>query len=365
MLDTIKKILTLLALLCFQYDLCAEEEKVVNFYNWADYIGESTLADFEKEYGIKVNYDIYDTSDIVDAKLMAGRTGYDVIIQAASYSARLIQAGIYQPLDKNKLDNRKHLDPYILQMMAEFDPGNKYTIPYMWGTTGVSYNIDMLKERMPDVPLETSDFFFKPEIISQFADCGVTVLDGPIDTLPSVLIYLGYPANSVDSQHLREAEQLMKSIRPYVKYFSSAKMLIDMPNKEICVAMSWSGDYSVARARAKEAGIDINLGYSMSGKAIHAWVDAMFIPKDAPHPNNAHLLINYLMRPEVIAPITDLTGYANANSSATTLVNPEVTGDPAIYPDEEMMQRLQLALVYSPKLERPRSRTWTRIKSGL
>lgn len=365
MLDTIKKILTLLALLCFQYDLCAEEEKIVNLYNWADYIGPTTIADFEKEYGIKVNYDIYDTTDIVDAKLMAGRTGYDVIIHSAAFSARLIQAGIYQQLDKNKLDNWKHMDPDILQIMADFDPGNQFTVPYMWGTTGVSYNIDMLKERMPDVPLETSDFFFKPEIISRFADCGVTVLDGAIDALPTVMIYLGYHANSIDPQHLKEAEQVMKSIRPYIKYFSSGKMLIDMPNKEVCVAMSWSGDYSVARRRAREAGIDINLGYSMPENGIHAWIDAMFIPKGAPHPNNAHLLINYLMRPEVIASISNFTGYANANHSATALVDPEVSSDPAIYPDEEMMQRLQLLLVYSPKLERPRSRTWTRIKSGL
>lgn len=365
MLKIIKKILTLLTLLCFQHILYAEEEKIVNLYNWADYIGPSTIADFEKEYGIKVNYDIYDTTNIVDAKLLAGRTGYDVIIHAASFSARLIKAGIYQPLDRSKLDNWKHLDPVIMKTMTSYDPGNRYAIPYMWGTTGIAYNIDMLRERMPDVPLETADFFFKPEIISRFADCGVTVLDGAIDALPSVLIYLGYPANSIDPAHLKEAEQVMKSIRPYIRYFNSAKMLIDMPNKEICVAMSWSGDYSVARRRAREAGIDINLGYSMPEKAIHAWFDGLFIPNDAPHPNNAHLLINYLMRPEVIAPISNFTGYANANSSATALVDPEITNDPAIYPNNEMMQRLQVTLVYSPKEERPRSRTWTRIKTGL
>ncbi|MCH7695425.1 MAG: polyamine ABC transporter substrate-binding protein [Proteobacteria bacterium] len=361
----IKKILTLLTLLCLLHGLHAEEEKIVNFYNWADYIGKTTIADFEKEFGIKVNYDIYDTSEIVDAKLMAGRTGYDVIIHAASFSGRLVEAGIFQQLDKSKLSNLKHMDPDVMQNLADFGLGDHYSVPYMWGTTGISYNIDMLKERMPDVPLETADFFFKPEIISRFADCGVTVLDSSIDVLPMVMNYLGYHGNSIDPEHLKEAEQVMKSIRPYSQYFSSAKMLIDMPNKEVCVAMSWSGDYSVARTRAEEAGIDINLGYSMLEKGVPTWIDGMFIPSDAPHPNNAHLLINYLMRPEVIAPISNFIGYANGNRSATALVDPRITNDPAIYPNEDVKRRLQPALVYSPKVERPRSRTFTRIKSGL
>ena len=361
----VKRILALLALSCFLSGLRAAEEKIVNFYNWADYIGPTTIADFEKEFGIKVNYDIYDTTEIVDAKLMAGRTGYDVVVHAASYSARLIEAGIYQPLDKSKLDNWKHLDPDILRVVEKLDQDNRYAAPYMWGTTGVSYNIDMLKERMPDVPLETADFFFKPEIISRFADCGVTMLDSPIDALPMALTYLGYPDNSIDPNHLGEAERLIKSIRPYIKYFSSVKMLIDLPNKEVCVAMSWSGDYSVARARAREAGIDINLGYSMLEKGISGWVDNLFIPRDAPHPDNAHILINYLLRPEVIAPVSNFIGYANCNRSATALVDPRVANDPAIYPAKDVKRRLNLSLVYSPKVERPRSRTWMRVKSGL
>ena len=355
----------LLALSMFPCTPHAAEEKIVNMYNWADYIGPDTIADFEREYGIRVNYDIYDTTEIVDAKLMTGKTGYDLVVHAASYSARLIEAGVYQPLERNRLDNWKHLDPEILQIMANIDPGNRHGVPYMWGTTGISYNVDMVRERFPDAPLDTADFFFKPEIISRFADCGVTVLDGPIDTLPIVMSYLGYPGNSIDPAHLRDVERVMKSIRPYIRYFSSAKMLIDMPNKEVCVAMSWSGDYIVARTRAAEAGIDINLAYAMPEKGIPAWVDSMFIPSDAPHPENAHLLINYLLRPEVIAPASSYVGYANANRSATALVDPDITGDPAIYPDADVRSRLELSLVYSPKMERNRSRTWTRIKSGL
>ena len=356
--------LLLSALLAFPGILPAEE-KIVNMYNWADYIGPTTIADFEEEFGIKVNYDIYDTTEIVDAKLMAGNTGYDVIIHSAAFSARLIEAGVYQPLERSRLDNWQHLDPDIMQIMAGFDPGNRYAVPYMWGTTGISYNVDMLRERLPDAPLDTADFFFRPEIISHFADCGVTVLDGPIDALPIVMTYLGYPGNSIDPQHLGEVERVMKAIRPYIRYFSSAKMLIDMPNKETCVAMSWSGDYIVASTRAAQAGIDINLAYAMPEKGIPAWVDSMFIPSDAPHPDNAYLLVNYLMRPEVIAPVSDFTGYANANRSATSLVHPDITGNPAIYPDADVRRRLELNLVYSPKKERLRSRTWTRIKSGL
>lgn len=359
------KIPALLILPCLLPGLHAQEDKIVNLYNWADYIGLTTIDEFEKEFGIKVNYDIYDTTDIVDAKLLAGSSGYDVVIHAASYSARLIDTGFYQALDKSKLSNLKHMDADIMQTMAHFDPGNRFAVPYMWGTTGVSYNIDMLRQRMPGLALDSSDFFFKPEIISRFADCGVTVLDDLISVIPMVMSFLGHDVNSIKPEHLREAEQVMLSIRPYIKYFSSAKMLIDLPNKEVCVTMSWSGDYSVARARAREAGIDINLGYAMPTGSIPIWIDGMFVPSDAPHPHNAHLLINYLMRPEVIAAISNLTGYANGNGSATALVDPQVTSDPAIYPDADVKRRLQPSLVYSPKVERPRSRIWTRIKSGL
>jgi putrescine transport system substrate-binding protein len=361
----LNKLFFLLATLFLLQNLHATEKKVVNFYNWSDFIGPDTLDNFEKEYGIKVNYDIYDTPDIVDAKLLTGRSGYDVVLHAASYSARLIDAGIFQPLDRSKLTNWHHLDPDLMLTLEDYDPGNRYIVPYMWGTTGISYNIDMLKERMPDVPLDTADFFFKPEIISRFADCGVTILDSPLDVIPMTLNYLGYHANSINPRHLKEAEGVIKSIRPYIRYFSAGKMLIDMPNREICVAMSWSGDYAIAKARAKEAGLDINLGYSMLSKAIPAWFDAVVIPSDAPNPDNAHLLINYLMRPEVIAPITDFTGYANGNKSATPLVDPKVTGDPAIYPDENVRKKLQPSLVYGPKKERIRSRTWIRMKTGI
>lgn len=354
----------LLLVICVCPSVVAEE-KVINFYNWADYVAPDTLSNFEKEFGIKVNYDIYDTTDIADAKLLAGNTGYDLVLHSASYSARLIKAGIFQPLDFARIPNSRHFDEDLKKNLAEYDPGNRYTAPYMWGTTGISFNVDMLRERVPDVSLDNADFFFKPEILSRIADCGVSMLDGSIDALPSVMNFLGYHANSIDPQHLREAEQVMKSIRPYIRYFSSARSLIDLPNREICAAMTWSGDYSVAKRRAEEAGIDINLGYAMLSNGIHSWFDVLVIPADAPHPDNAHLLINYLMRPKVIADISNFTGYANGNSSANRFLDRSILEDPGIYPNEDVRRRLQPALVYSPKKERPRSRTWTRIKTGI
>ena len=358
-------VLAVVVTLFFSPHIPAAEKPVLNVYNWADYIGPTTLADFEKEFGIKVNYDIYDNSEIVDTKLMAGNTGYDVVVHSAGFSARFLDKGIYQPLDKSKLPNLRYLDPLMMKKYEFFDPGNKYSVPYTWGTTGISYNVDMIKARMPDAPLDSARFFFDPEIISKFADCGVTILDSPIDVIPMAMIYLGHEANSIDPEDLKDVENLLKSIRPYIKYFSSTKMLIDMPNKEICVAMSWSGDYTVASVRAEEAGIDIHLDYIVPIEGTYGWFDSAFIPADAPHPDNAHKFINYLMRPKVIADITNFTGYANINLEANRYVDPEYLNNPAVYPDEAVLKRLHPAKIYPPKQERRRSRTWTRIKTGL
>jgi len=343
----------------------AAEEPVLNVYNWADYIGPATIADFEREFGIKVNYDIYDSAEVVDTKVMAGHSGYDVVIHSATFSHRLLPAGIFSPLDRSKLPNWKHLDPELLELFQPFDPGTRYSAPYMWGTLGFSYNVDMVRERIPDAPLDSAAFAFEPEYASRLADCGLTLLDSPTDVIPTALLYLGYQADSMDPSELKEAETLLKRIRPYVKYFDSTKMLIDMPNKEVCVAMSWSGDYSVAWRRAREAGIKINLAYTVPKEGVPFWLDAAYVPADAPHPDNAHKFINFLLRPEVIAAISNFTGYANANRDATSLVNPEYTGNPAIYPDEDIIKRLHPTTVQPPKIERLRSRTWTRVKTGL
>lgn len=343
----------------------ADEERVLNIYNWADYIGKDTLADFESEYDIRVNYDIYESSEIVDAKLMAGHTGYDVVIHSAAFSARLMPAGIYQPLYKNKLSNLGNLDSRVLDLLAESDPGNRYAVPYMWGTTGFSYNVQMIKDRMPNAPLGSGDMIFKPEIVSRFADCGVSFLDSPTDVIPMALNYLGYDGNTTDLDEIAKAEAVLKSVRPYIKYFSSTKMLMDLPNKEVCVAMSWSGDYATAFMRAKEAGLDIELAYTIPQEGSVSWVDGAYIPSDAPHPNNAHLFLDFLMRPEVIAAISNQTNYANGNEAATPLVNPEIVNNPAIYATDRVLGQSTIQKLFPPKIERIRTRIWSRVKTGI
>jgi putrescine transport system substrate-binding protein len=341
------------------------EEPVLNVYNWADYIGPDTIRNFEREFGIRVNYDTYDSSEVVDSRLLAGRSGYDIVFHSAAFSRRLLGVGIFRELDKSRLPNWRHLDPGLLAKFAEFDPGLRHGAPFMWGTLGFTYNVDMVKARMPDAPLDSAAFLLDPKVIARFADCGVSLLDSPTDVIPTTMLYLGRPANSVEEADLDAAERTLAAIRPYVRYFDSTKMLLDLPNREVCVAMTWSGDYAVAARRAEEAGVPINLAYTVPREGVPVWMDAVFIPADAPHPENAHEFINYLLRPEVIAAITNFTGYANCNRDATPLVEPGIRNDPAIYPDDVVIERLHVTAVLPPKLERLRSRTWTRVKTGL
>ena len=337
----------------------------LNIYNWSDYINPEAIPDFEREFGIQVTYDIYDSSEIVDTKLMTGNSGYDIVVHASSFTARLAPAGIFHQIDFDKLPNWHHLDPTLIRKADEKYSNGLQGVPFFWGTTGIAYNVNLIKQRMADAPVDSSALIFDPEVISKFTDCGISFLDDPTSVIPMAMLYLGYPANSVDLEHLREVEQLVKSVRPYVTYFSSTKMLQDLPSEEVCIAMSWSGDYSVASNRAREAGIDIELDYIIPKEGSGMWFDNMYIPADAPHKENAYLFLNYMLRPEVIAASTDYIGYANANKSATPLVDPKIAGNIAIYPDASTLERLQTTEVLAPKEERKRSRTWTKIKTGL
>jgi putrescine transport system substrate-binding protein len=343
----------------------AREEKVLNVFTWPDYIGPTTIDDFEREYGIKVNYDTYDSTEMAEARLLAGRTGYDLVDHAERYSARLIPIGVYQPLDRSKLTNWGNLDPWVLETLDSADPGNRHGVPYLWGTTGFTYNVKMIRERMPDAPLDSGDMIFNPEVVRHFADCGVTFLDEPTDVIPMAMMYLGRPPDSIDPKDLADVEKLLKSVRPYIRYFSSAKMLVDLPNEEVCIAMSWSGDYAQAMHRAEEAGRPVELAYSTPREGGLAWFDLWFIPADAPHPHNAHLFLNYLLRPEVIAAVSNETRYAAPNLKALPLVNPQVRNDPAVYPPRDVRDRLHKGSLHSPKEERLRSRLWSRVKTGL
>jgi putrescine transport system substrate-binding protein len=361
-----------LPLLCAAVSLAATaagvgaEAKVLNVFTWPDYIAPDTIANFEKEYGLKVNYDTYDSTEMAEARLLAGRTGYDAVVHAERYSARLIPIGVYQPLDRAKLTNWHNLDPWVLKTLAaSSDPGNRYGVPYLWGTTGFTYNVKMIRDRMPNAPVHSADMIFKPEIAKHFADCGISFLDEPTDVIPMAMLYLGHDPNSLDPKDLKEVETMLKSVRPYVRYFSSAKMLVDLPNEEVCIAMSWSGDYAQAMFRAKEVGRPVQLAYTTPSEGTLAWFDLWFIPADAPHPGNAHLFLNYLMRPDVIAAISNETRYAAPNPSAMPLLLPEVRDDPAVYPPDEVRLHLKQGIIHDPKQERARSRLWSRVKTGL
>lgn len=340
------------------------EEKVVHVYNWVDYIGETTIADFEAETGIKVVYDTYDASETVDAKLLAGKSGYDVVLHAGSFIPKLIQADIFQKVDRSKLTGYNHLDPKILKVLDNFDPGNAYAVPYMWGTVGVTYNSDMIAERMADAPLTSLDMLFKPELAAKWADCGISVLESPADVIPMALAYLGLDPNSTKSEDYDAVVALFEPIRQYIKTFDSANYLNALPNKELCVVINWSGDYATAAGRAEEAGVEINLEYHVPETGSPAWFDVWVIPTDAPHPENAHKFIDFMLRPEVIAAATNYTYYANANKDASALVEKEILEDPAIYPDEATTEKLWTPKILPQKVLRTRTRAWSKIKTG-
>ncbi len=360
-----KRLIAAAIALALSATIWSAEESVLNIYNWADYIDPDIIEEFEAEYDIKINYDIYDSAEMVDTKLLTGGSGYDIVVHASTNSELLVPIGVYRPVDHSRLQNWSNIEPSILNALKEASGRDTIGVPYMWGTTGFAYNVDMILERMPDAPVDSADLVFDPEIVKHFADCGVTLLEGASSVIPFAMIYLGHPNDSVEPEHLAEVEEMLSSIRPYIKYYNSAKMLLDLPSKEVCIAMSWSGDYSVASSRAAEAGVDINLAYSVPIEGSTSWYDIMYIPADAPHPDNAHLFLDFLLRPNVIARASNYTGYANANAKATALVNPSIRNDTAIYPDQAIKDRLEVAPTLVPKLERLRSRVWTKVKSGL
>ncbi len=339
-------------------------EQVLNIYNWSDYIAEDTIANFEKATGIKVRYDVFDSNEVLEAKLLAGNTGYDIVVPSASFVARQIQAGIFQPLDRAKLPNYKNLDPDLMKVLAGYDPDNQHVLPWMWGTTGVGYNVKMIKDRMPDAPLDSWDMIFKPEIVSRFKDCGVTMLDAPSEIFPTTLRYLGLPTGSQTEENLAKVEALVMTVRPSVKYFHSSQYINDLANGEICLVLGWSGDVFIARDRAEEAKNGNEIAYFIPKEGALLWVDTMAIPKDAPHPENAYKFLDYIMQPEVIAAVTNYVNYANGNAAALPLVNEEIRNDPAIYPPADTKQKLFPNVVNSAEYDRLVTRTWTRIKTN-
>jgi putrescine transport system substrate-binding protein len=343
----------------------AQAAGALNIFNWSDYIAEDTIANFQEETGIKVTYDVYDSNEVLDARLLTGRSGFDVVVPSNHFLAKQIEAGVYQELDHSLLPNMKNLDPALIAQLEEVGLGTRYAIPYMWGTNGIGYNVDKVKAILgDDAPLDSWDLVFNPAIASQLASCGISMLDSGDDMLTSALGYLGLDPNSTSADDLKKAEDLLMSVRGSVRYFHSSRYISDLANGDICVAVGFSGDIFQAADRADEAENGVNIEYVIPKEGTQLWFDMMAIPKDAPNVANAHAFINYILRPEVVAPITDYVAYANPNKAANELIDQDILNDPSIYPTEDVMAKLYIAKPRPLAAQRIVTRSWNRIKSG-
>jgi putrescine transport system substrate-binding protein len=340
------------------------KDRVVRVYNWSDYIDSTILDDFTKETGIKVVYDVFDSNEVLETKLLAGKTGYDLVVPTGQFLNRQIKAGVFQKLNKSKLPNLANMWPEVSQRVAVYDPGNEYAIDYMWGTTGVGYNEGKIKERMPDAPVNSLDMIFKPEIAAKFKDCGIHVLDSPDDILPVVLNYLKLDPNTTKPEELEQAGKLMTSIRPYVQKFHSSEYINALANGDICMALGWSGDILQAASRAEEAKNGQVIQYALPAEGTQMWFDMMAIPKDAKNVEEAHVFLDYIMRPEVIAKATNYISYANGNLGSHKFVDEGILKNTSIYPDEATLKKLFVKLPYDPKSQRLVTRMWTKVVTG-
>jgi putrescine transport system substrate-binding protein len=365
----IRKTSALLLLLCAVggfgvHSGVSAEDKRLFIYNWTDFIGPDTIAKFEKLTGIKVTYDVYDAEETMEARLMAGSSGYDVVGASTDFFSREIRAGVYMPLDKSKLPNWKNLDPRILAIQAAYDPGNAHAVPYLHSINGFAYNVDMVKARMPNAPVDSLDMLFKPEIMSKFADCGVTFLDSAEDVLQLALKYLGLDPNSTRPEDFKAAEAMLLKVRPFIRSFDSSEYMNGLANKEVCIAMSWSSDYAQSRARARAAGVKLNLAFSVPKEGANQTFSSLLIPDGAPHPEAAYEFINFILRPDVIAEISNSIYYGNDNIASRSLIDPSILGDATLYPTPEVERRLYRSAEVTAATERIRTRTWTRIKTA-
>lgn len=342
------------------------DDKVLNVYNWSDYIAEDTVKKFEAATGIKVHYDVYDSNETLEAKLMTGHSGYDVVVPSASpFMARQIRAGVYQKLDKAKLTNYNNLDPQILAAAANADPDNQYGVPYLWGTTGIGYNPDKVKAALgPDAPVDSLKLIFDSANADKLRHCGISLLDAADEMIPAALLSLAIDPLSRKTADLDTAVKVFSAIHPDVRKFSSSQYINDLANADVCVAFGWSGDILQARNRAAEAKNGVTVAYAIPKEGAMMWIDMIAIPKDAPHPENALKFIDFVLRPEVIAAITNTVEYANPNTKATALVNAEIRDNPNIYPPQQVRDRLFFDKPVTLQYDRLRTRAWIRVKTG-
>lgn len=339
--------------------------KKVNVYNWSDYIADDTISNFEQATGIKVTYDVFDSNEVLETKLLAGSSQYDVVVPTMNFLGRQIQAGVFLPLDKSKIPNYANLDPAIMQRLENQDPGNQYAVPYMWGTTGIGYNVDKIKAAFGDTAIANSlDIVFKPENVSKLKDCGVTLLDTPSELIPIALNYLGEDPNSTDPAVIDKAAVLLKSIRPYITNLHSSQYIDALANGDTCLVVGWSGDIIQARDRAAESGNGVNIAYAIPKEGAPQWFDMLAIPKDAKHVDSAYAFINYLLDPQVMANNSNFISFPNAVPKSKELMDKEIVNDPTIYPPPEVEAKLFTFAIIPPEVDRQYTRIWTELKTG-
>ena len=359
-------LIALAAVACAWAALAAAQpqERMVNVYNWSDYIDPKVMEDFTRETGIKVRYDTFDSNEVLETKLLAGKSGYDVVVPTGYFLERQIKAGVFQKLDKSKLSNIGNVWPEIARRLAIYDPGNQYAVNYMWGTTGIGYNAGKAKEILAGAALDSWDFAFKPEAIAKFKDCGVYMLDSADDILSAALKYLNLDPNTKDAAEFERAADVVAKVRPHVRKFHSSEYLNALAGGEICLVVGWSGDIKQAQKRAAEAKNGVEVGYAIPKEGAQMFFDNLAIPRDARNVAEAHEFINYLLRPEVAARNTNFLGYANSNLASQKFIDPAILNDRTVYPDEPTMQRLYVITARDQKTQRVLNRLWTRIKTG-
>ncbi len=338
--------------------------KVLNLYIWSDYLAPNTISDFEKQTGIKVHVSYFDTNETLETRLLAGTSGFDIVVPTASYFERQIKAGVYLALDKSKLPNLKYMDPQLMAKVALHDPDNAHGVIYTWGTNGIGYNEKMIKQLLPDAPLDSWRLVFDPAVASKIAKCGISVLDSPAEMMRAVLNYLGRDPNSQKPEDLADAETTLLKIRPYIRNINSSEYIEALANGDLCVAVGYNGDVLQARDRAHDANKGIEIKYMVPKEGSILWFDMLAIPKDAPDPDSAYAYMNYIMTPQVSADISNFKRYATANSAAQPLVLPAVLNDPGIYPPPEVRQKLAVQLSDTADQTRAITRMWQKFKTG-
>ncbi|WP_460145499.1 polyamine ABC transporter substrate-binding protein [Pseudomonas sp. S2_A02] len=353
------------ACLCVSLSAVAADAPTVNVYNWYDYIGPNTLQDFKRDTGIQPVYDTFDSAEVLEGKLLTSRSGYDVVVASNFSLPTLIKAGALAPLPRAQMPDYKNMDTALLAKLANNDPGNQYAVPYLWGTNGIGYNVDKVRAALGDkAPVDSWELVFNEANLARLGECGVAMLDSPSEMLPVALHYLGLPPNSTNPEDYKKVQALLLKLRPHIAYFNSSKFISDLANGNICVAVGWSGAMLEAKTNAEQAGNGVKIAYSLPKEGAPVWFDTLVLLKDAPHPQQGLAFIDYLMRPEVIAPVSDHLSYPNGNRSATSLVAETTRNNPAVYPPAEAMAKLFTLEPLPKATERVRTRVWSTVKNG-